>query len=120
MRVTELSIRFCFRVAIFSQVFSLGLHSAVLPEVTKAVGSGLRMEAKEIGSGAEKRILLTFSDPSRKVEAIAAHVYFIGKAPDGARFIYAHSDLSIRFCKVPWIGKSDERAQGILQEPCIR
>jgi hypothetical protein len=74
-------------------------HSAsptVPPEAVKAVGSRLRMEAKEIGSGAQKQIVVTVGDPSRKAGAIAAHVYFIGKVPNGgARFIYAHSDLSI-------------------------
>jgi hypothetical protein len=59
-------------------------------------GSNLGMDAKEIGSGAQKQIAVTVSDPSHKAGAMAVHVYFIGKAPnEGARFIYAHSDLSI-------------------------
>ena len=59
-------------------------------------GAGVRLSANEIGSGPQKRIVVTVSDPSRKTGAITAHVYFIGKAPNGgARFIYAHSDLSI-------------------------
>lgn len=59
-------------------------------------GSNLRMDAKEIGSGAQKQIAVTVSDPSGKAGMIAVRVYFVGKAPiDGARFIYAHSDLSI-------------------------
>jgi hypothetical protein len=70
--------------------------SAALPEARMVAGSSVRMEAKETGSGAQKKIVVTFSDPSGKAGAIAAHVYFIGKAPNGgARFIYAHSDLSI-------------------------
>jgi hypothetical protein len=70
--------------------------STVLPEARTVESSSLRMEAKEIGSGAQKQIVVTVGDSSRKAGAIAAHVYFIGKAPNGgARFIYAHSDLSI-------------------------
>jgi hypothetical protein len=71
--------------------------SAVLPEPRTVAGSGLGMEAKEIGSGAQKQIVVTLSDPSGKAGPISAHVYFIGKAPNGgARFVYAHSDLSIK------------------------
>lgn len=70
--------------------------SAVLPEARTVEGSSLRMDAKEVGSGAQKQIVLTFGDPSRRAGAIAAHVYFVGRAPNGgARFIYAHSDLSV-------------------------
>ena len=70
--------------------------TAASPETPMIGGSNLRMDAKEIGSGAQKQIVVTISDPSRKAGAIAVHVYFVGKAPiDGARFIYAHSDLSI-------------------------
>jgi len=70
--------------------------SAALPEAGTVAGSGVRMEAKETGSGAQKKIVVTLSDPSGKAGPISAHVYFIGKAPNGgARFIYAHADLSI-------------------------
>jgi hypothetical protein len=56
----------------------------------------LRMEAKEVGFGPQKRIVFSFKDSSLNAGPIAAHVYFIAKAPDGgARFIYAHSDLSV-------------------------
>lgn len=59
-------------------------------------GSNLRMDANEIGAGAQKQIVVTVSDPSHKAGAIAVHVYFVGKAPnEGPRFIYAHSDLSV-------------------------
>ncbi len=65
-------------------------------------GSGLDMEANETGSGAQKQIVVTFSDSSHKAGAITAQVYFIGKAPfGGARFIYAHSDLSINLRGTP-------------------
>jgi hypothetical protein len=58
--------------------------------------SHLRLDAKEIGSSAQKQIVVTLSDPSRKAGAIGTCVYFVGKAPNGgARFIYAHADLSI-------------------------
>jgi len=70
--------------------------TAVSPETPIIGGSSLRMDAKEIGSGAQKQIAVTVNDPSRKAGAIAVHVYFLGKAPnDGARFIYAHSDLAV-------------------------
>jgi hypothetical protein len=70
--------------------------STVAVEMRTIDGRGLRMEAREIGSGAQKQIVVTVSDPSRKAGPITAHVYFIGKAPNGgARFIYAHSDLSV-------------------------
>ena len=61
------------------------------------VGSGLRMEAKEIGLGAQKQILVTVGDPGNKAGAIAVHVYFVAKGPNGgARFIYANSDLLVK------------------------
>lgn len=70
--------------------------AAFTPEARMGDVPGLGMEAKEIGSGAEKQVVVTVSDASRRAGAIAAHVYFVGKAPkDGARFIYGHSDLSI-------------------------
>jgi hypothetical protein len=70
--------------------------SAVPPEAPMIDGSGLRMDGKEIGAGAQKQIAITVSDPLGKAGGIAVHVYFIGKPPnEGARFIYAHSDLSV-------------------------
>jgi hypothetical protein len=70
--------------------------TAVPSEKLMIGGSNLQMDAKEIGSGVQKQIAITVSDPSGKAGAIAVHVYFIGKAPiDGARFLYAHSDLSV-------------------------
>jgi hypothetical protein len=74
-------------------------HSApttVSPEAPMIGGSNLRMDAREIGSGTQKQIAVTVSDPSHKAGVIAVHIYFVGKTPnEGARFIYAHSDLSI-------------------------
>ncbi len=74
-------------------------HSAsnAVPSETLVIGgSNLQMDAKEIGSGAQKQIALTVSDSSRKAGAMAVRVYFVGKAPnEGGRFIYAHADLSI-------------------------
>jgi hypothetical protein len=60
------------------------------------------LDAKEIGSGPQKQVVVTVSDSSRHAGAIAVHVYFVGKAPNGgARFIYAHSDLSIKLRGAP-------------------
>jgi hypothetical protein len=74
-------------------------HSSSSPlalEGPMVPGSDLRLDAKEIGSGAQKQILVTVNDLSRKAGATEAHVYFVGKAPEsGDRFIYAHADLSI-------------------------
>jgi hypothetical protein len=70
--------------------------NAVSPEAPTIGGSNLRMDAKEIGFGTQKQIAITVSDPLHKAGAIAVHVYFVGKTPnEGARFIYAHSDLSV-------------------------
>jgi hypothetical protein len=70
--------------------------AAAAPESQAVAVSGLRMDAKEIGSGAQKQVVVTVTDSSRHAGAIAVHVYFVGKAPNaGARFIYAHVDLSI-------------------------
>jgi len=77
--------------------------SAVLtPEAKTADVTGLRLDAKEIGSGPQKQVVITVTDSSRHAGAIAVHVYFVGKAPNaGARFIYAHSDLSIKLRGAP-------------------
>ena len=71
--------------------------AALTPEAKTANATGLRLDAKEIGSGPQKQVVVTVSDSSRHAGAIAVHVYFVGKAPNaGVRFIYAHSDLSIK------------------------
>jgi hypothetical protein len=57
--------------------------------------STVRMEAHQTGSGAQKKIAITIKDTAGNAAPIAAHVYFVGKAPNGARFIYAHADLSM-------------------------
>jgi hypothetical protein len=70
--------------------------TAVSPEAPIIGRSDLQMDANEIGSGAQKQIAVTVTDPSHKAGPIAIHLYFVGKAPnEGPRFIYAHSDLSI-------------------------
>jgi hypothetical protein len=76
--------------------------AALTPEAKTANATGLRLDAKEIGSGPQKQVVVTVSDSSRHAGAIAVHVYFVGKAPNaGARFIYAHSDLSIKLRGAP-------------------
>lgn len=57
--------------------------------------SGGTMDAHETGSGTQKKIVITIKDPPHNAGAIAVHVYFVGKAPKGERFIYAHADLSV-------------------------
>jgi hypothetical protein len=64
------------------------------PAVTSS-NSSVKMEAHEIGSGQQKKIVITIKDPAHAAGPIAAHVYFVGKAPNGARFIYAHADLNV-------------------------
>jgi hypothetical protein len=76
--------------------------AAFAPEAQTAAVSGLRMDAKEIGSGPMKQVVVTVIDSSRHAGAIAVHVYFVGKAPNaGPRFIYAHSDLFINLRDAP-------------------
>ena len=57
--------------------------------------SSVRMEARETGSGPAKKIVITIKESSHGAEAIAVHVYFVGKAPNASRFIYAHADLAV-------------------------
>lgn len=76
--------------------------AAPAPEAQTADVAGLRMDANEIGSGTQKRVVVNVSDSSRHAEAIAVQVYFVGKAPNaGARFIYANSELSINLRGAP-------------------
>jgi hypothetical protein len=64
--------------------------------------SGLRLDAKEIGSGPQKQIAVTVSDSSRHAVPIAVRIYFVGKAPNaGARFIYGSSELTINLRGAP-------------------
>jgi hypothetical protein len=57
--------------------------------------STIRMEAHQIGSGGQKKITITIKDTPHNAASISAHVYFVGKAPNGSRFIYAHADLTM-------------------------
>jgi hypothetical protein len=95
--------------------------SAALTAAAKtADGSGLRMDAKEIGSGPQKQVVVTVSDSSRHAGAIAVHVYFVGKAPNaGARFIYAHSDLSINLRGAP-AASAKVNVSGLKSDPSKR
>lgn len=92
----------------------------VTPGAKTADVSGLRMDAKEIGSGPQKRVVVTVSDSSRHAGAIAVHVYFVGKAPNaGARFIYAHSDLSINLRGAP-AASAKVNVSGLKSDPSKR
>jgi hypothetical protein len=82
--------------------FHSNSSAALTPEAKTANVTSLRLDAKEIGSGPQKQVVVTVSDSSRHAGAIAVHVYFVGKAPNaGARFIYAHADLSIKLRGAP-------------------
>jgi hypothetical protein len=78
------------------------------------------MDAREIGSGPQKQVVVTVSDSSRHAGAIAVHVCFVGKAPNaGARFIYAHSDLSINLRGAP-DASAKVNAPGLKSDPSKR
>jgi hypothetical protein len=64
------------------------------PQITGG-NSGGTMDAHETGSGAQKKIVISIKDSAHPTDAIAVHVYFVGKGPKGERFIYAHADLSV-------------------------
>lgn len=76
----------------------LAILSLLIFSVTRVAvaDSGLRLEAKEIVAGASRQVGVNIRNPTRQAGAIAVHVYFIGRAPNGGlRFIYADSDLSV-------------------------
>jgi hypothetical protein len=82
--------------------FNSGTPSVSVPEnhssspaPTTSGDSSIRMEAHETGSGSQRKIAVTIKDPAQTAGAIDVHVYFVGKAPNGSRFIYAHADLSV-------------------------
>lgn len=81
---------------------SVARWSLLLAASTAFAGNGVQVEAKETGSGSSRQVVVTFRDSSAKAGAISAHVYFIGQAPHGgARFIYAHSDVSVNLNGLP-------------------
>ena len=100
--------------------FHSNSSAAVPPAAKTADVSGLRMDAKEIGSGPQKQVVVTVSDSSRHAGGIAVHVYFVGKAPNaGARFIYAHSDLSINLKGAP-AASAKVNVSGLKSDPSKR